>query len=102
LARTRGRPRGRPRDRIVGGGSIDPFVQNIVLAARNEDLGTAVTTFLVRGEPEARALLHLPEGVAIASLLAMGHPAKRVTRLRRRPVEEFARIDAYDGPAFTA
>jgi nitroreductase len=93
---------GLDRQSIVGGGSIYPFVQNIVLAARNEDLGTAVTTFLVRGEPEARALLRLPDGVGIASLIAMGRPVRRVTRLRRKPVEEFTRVDAYDGPAFTA
>jgi nitroreductase len=92
---------GLDRQSIVGGGSIYPFVQNIVLAARNEGLGTAVTTFLVRGEPEARPLLHLPVGVAIASLVAMGHPVRRVTRLRRRPVEEFAHVDTYDGPPFT-
>jgi len=93
---------GLDRQSIVGGGSIYPFVQNIVLAARNEGLGAAVTTFLVRREPAARALLHIPAGVAIASLVAMGHPVKQVTKLRRRPVEEFARLDTFDGPPFTA
>ena len=93
---------GLDRQSIVGGGSIYPFVQNLALAARNEGLGAAVTTFLVRQEPAARELLHLPVGVAIASLVAMGHPVKQVTKLRRRAVEEFAHVDTYDGPAFTA
>ena len=92
---------GLDRQSIVGGGSIYPFVQNLALAARNEGLGAAVTTFLVRQEPAARELLHLPTGVAIASLVAMGHPVKQVTKLRRRPVEEFAHVDTYDGPPFT-
>jgi nitroreductase len=93
---------GLDRQSIVGGGSIYPFVQNLVLAARNEGLGSAVTTFLVRQEATARELLHIPSGVAIASLVAMGHPVKQVTKLRRRAVEEFAHVDTYDGPAFTA
>jgi nitroreductase len=93
---------GLDRQSIVGGGSIYPFVQNLALAARNEGLGAAVTTFLVRQEPAARALLHLPDGVAIASLVVMGHPVKQVTKLRRRPVEDFARVDTHDGPPFTA
>ncbi|MGZ8735188.1 MAG: nitroreductase family protein [Acidimicrobiia bacterium] len=92
---------GLDRQSIVGGGSIYPFVQNLVLAARNEGLGAAVTTFLVRQEPAARDLLHLPTGVAIASLVAMGHPVKQVTKLRRRPVEDFSHVDTYDGPPFT-
>ena len=93
---------GLDRQSIVGGGSIYPFVQNLVLAARNEGVGAAVTTFLVRQEPAARELLHIPAGVAIASLVAMGHPVKQVTKLRRRSVEEFARVDTFDGAAFTA
>jgi nitroreductase len=93
---------GHDRQSIVGGGSIYPFIQNLALAARNEGLGAAVTTFLVRQEPAARKLLHLPGGVAIASLVAMGHPVKQVTKLRRRPVEDFAHVDTYDGHPFTA
>jgi nitroreductase len=92
---------GLDRQSIVGGGSIYPFVQNVVLAARNEGLGAAVTTFLVRQEPAARELLHIPTGVAIASLMAMGHPVKQVTKLRRRAVEEFTRVDTFDGAPFT-
>jgi nitroreductase len=91
---------GYDRQSIVGGGSIYPFVQNLALAARNVGLGAAVTTFLVRQEPAARELLHLPRGVAIASMVVMGHPVKQVTKLRRRPVEEFAHVDTYDGPPF--
>lgn len=93
--------RGLDRQSIVGAGSIYPFVQNLALAARNEGLGTTITTFLVRQEPAARELLHLPDGTAIASVVAMGHPVKQLTRLRRRPVEDFTHVDAADGSPFT-
>lgn len=92
---------GLDRQSIVGGASIYPFIQNLALAARDVGLGAAVTTFLVRQEPAARALLHLPDGVAIASLVAMGHPVRQLTKLRRRPVEDFTRVDTYNGPTFT-
>lgn len=93
---------GLDRQSIVGGGSIYPFVHNVILAARNEGLGTTATTFLVRGEPEAAEILGIPQGVAIASLIAMGHPVRRITKLRRQPVEEFATVDTFDGHPFTA
>ena len=34
-------------------------------------------------------------------LLALGHPVKQLTRLRREPVEAFAHVDTFDGPPFT-
>jgi nitroreductase len=89
------------RQSIVGGGSIYPFVQNILLAARDVDLGGVMTTFLCRQEPAARELLALPDHVGIAAVVALGYPAARATKLRRRPVEEFARVDRYDGAPFT-
>lgn len=87
---------------IVGGGSIYPFVHNILLASRNRGIGGVMTTFLVRAEAEARDLLGLPDGYALASMALLGHPVKQVTRLRRDPVEAFTTIDRFDGPPFTA
>jgi hypothetical protein len=89
------------RQSIVGGASIYPFVQNILLAARDAGLAGVMTTFLTRAERDARAVLDLPVGVAIAAVVALGHPERHVTRLRRRAVEEFARIDRYSGEPFT-
>ncbi|MBY0399360.1 nitroreductase family protein, partial [Myxococcota bacterium] len=48
------------RPSIVGGASVYPFVQNILLAARGEGLGGVLTTMLCRKEPEIAALLHVP------------------------------------------
>ncbi|TMC04230.1 MAG: hypothetical protein E6J41_25375 [Chloroflexi bacterium] len=78
--------------------SIYPFVQNVLLALRREGLGASLTTRVVRGEAEVRELLQIPEGFAIAAQLGVGWPAvPHPTRLRRRPVEEFATIDTFPG-----
>ncbi len=85
---------------VISGASIYPFVWNVLLAARNEGLGGVLTTFLSGREPEAKALLKLPDSFAIASMVAIGKPKKQLTKLRRSPVEDFARIDSWEGPAF--
>jgi nitroreductase len=85
----------------VGGASIYPFVQNLVLGLRAAGLGTTLSTVLVPVEVEVKRLLRIPEGVAIAAHLGVGWPAGRLpTRLRRRQVADFATVDSFDGPAF--
>jgi nitroreductase len=78
------------RQSIVGGASIYPFVQNVLLAARDSGLGASLTTILVASEPAVAELLGIPEGFAVAALIALGWPVKVPTKLSRRPVEEFA------------
>ncbi|MBL7497854.1 nitroreductase family protein [Frankia sp. CNm7] len=90
------------RTSIVGGGSVYPFAQNVLLAARDEGLGGTLTTFLVRREPAAAKLLAIPPDHAIAGVLALGYPERRATKLTRRPVAEFTRFDTFDGEPFTA
>ena len=48
------------RPSIVGGASIYPFAQNILLGLRHEGLGAAFTTLLVPAEPAIRELLDDP------------------------------------------
>lgn len=91
---------GLDRQSIVGGASIYPFVHNILLAARNEGLGGVMTTTICRQEPAVKEALGIPEGFAVASLVALGHPRRRPVRLSRRPVTEFATVDRFDGSAF--
>jgi hypothetical protein len=59
-----------------------------------------MTTMLARQEPRAKELLHVPDGHAIAALLALGYPVKQVTKLRRAAVEEFTTVDRFDGDPF--
>ncbi|WP_322797164.1 nitroreductase family protein [Tepidiforma sp.] len=90
-----------PRIGIASGASIYPFAWNILLAARNEGLGGTLTTMPIAREDDLRALLHLPPHVAVATIITLGHPARRLTRLKRKPVETFATLETFDGPAFT-
>ncbi len=89
------------RTQTAGGGSIYPFVWSLLLAAHGEDLGGVMTTFLVRQEPAARKVLNLPAHMAIASMVVLGHPVHRNTKLSRKPVESFTTIDTFDGGQLT-
>ena len=92
---------GLDRQSIIGGASVYPFAHNVLLAARDSGLGGVMTTALARQEPAVKELLGIPDGHALAALLALGHPATRVTKLRRSSVEEFTTVDRFDGPAFS-
>jgi nitroreductase len=88
-----------PRPSIVGGASVYPFVQNLLLALRAEGLGAAMTTLLVPAEAEVRRLLEIPEDVALAAHIGVGHRADDWPReLARRPVPEFAFAERYGEP----
>lgn len=82
---------------VISGGSVYPFAWNIQLAARNEGLGTTITTLPVAREPELQMLLGIPEHVAVAALMPLGEPVRQLTKLRRGPVEGFATLDRFDG-----
>lgn len=85
-----------PRASITGGASIYPFVQNILLALRAEGLGASFTTLLVPAEPEVRELLGIPETVALAGHISVGHRADPwPSRLTRNPVSEFTFAERY-------
>jgi nitroreductase len=88
------------RPALTGGASVYPFVHSLLLAARDRDLGGVMTTFLARAEDAARPLLGLPDTWAVATLVAIGHPVHRATKLTRRPVASFTTVDRADGPAF--
>lgn len=86
---------------VVAGASIYPSVQNLLLAARTEGLGTALTTLLCAVEPKVKELLAIPDGVATAALIPLGYPQKGFPKkLSRRPVEEIAYRDEYGSPMF--
>ncbi|HJP41560.1 MAG TPA: nitroreductase family protein [Dehalococcoidia bacterium] len=89
-----------PKVGVISGASIYPFVWNILLAARNEGLGGALTTFVVGKEADAQDLLGLPTHLAVAAVLPIGRPVKQLTKLRRKRVEDFAMIDRWQGPTF--
>lgn len=83
---------------VISGASVYPFVWNILLAARNEGYGGTPTTFIAAREHELRALLGIPGHLAVAALIPLGRPVKQLTRLTRKPVENFAVLERWDGP----
>ena len=87
-----------PRVGVISGASIYPFAWNILLAARNEGLGGTLTTFLAPAEAAARKLFDVPDGFAVSALLPIGKPVKQLTKLKRKPVEEFTTFDSFTGP----
>jgi nitroreductase len=91
-----------PRQSIVGGGSVYPFVQNLLLGLRQEGLGAALTTLLIPAEAEVKELLAIPPEQALAALVAVGYAEGPLpSRLTRKPVEEFATRERFDGEPFT-
>jgi nitroreductase len=80
------------RPSVVGGGSIYPFVQNVLLGCTAEGLGSALTTLLAAEQPGVDELLGTEPGMALAALVAVGWPVpdKQYRRLTRNPVEYFA------------
>ena len=86
---------------ISAGASVYPFAHNILLAARDKGFGGVVTSVLVRQEPAVKALLGIPHAYVLACTIPLGKPKTEITRLRRRPVDEFATVDHFSGPAFT-
>ena len=87
------------RPSIVGGASVYPFVQNVLLALRAECLGASLTTLLIPAEPEVKRLLSIPDEIAVAAYVAVGHRADPWPQaLTRRPVADFAFSERYGQP----
>ncbi len=62
------------RPSVVGGGSVYPAVQNLLLACRNEGLGCVLTTLLCLEEAKVRPLLNIPEGWYTCAHVPIGYP----------------------------
>lgn len=81
---------------IVGGASVYPAVQNLLLAAREIGLGTALTTLLCEQEPAVKTLLNIPADISLAAMVTIGWPVKAFPKkLTRRPLSEIAFVDSY-------
>lgn len=68
--------------------TIYPAAQNLVVAARAMNLGTAFTTYQWVAQDLLREMLNIPDDVYLCVFIAVGYPEKAFTRVRRRPVEE--------------
>jgi nitroreductase len=92
---------GLDRTPVVGGASLYPAVQNLLLACRAEGLGCVLTTLLCEHETAVRALLEIPEPWATCAFVPMGYPVGAGHGpLSRRPVEEVAFGDRFGAALF--
>ncbi len=65
--------------------SVYPAIQNLILAARNEGLGTVLTTLLRVYWADVRALCDIPDRYELAAMLPLGVPTGNWGVAHRRP-----------------
>ena len=82
----------------IGGASIYPAVQNIILACRALGLGTVITINHLRCEAKVRALLGLPPEVETCALMPIGYPIGCFGPLSRRLLVEAAHAEHWSVP----
>ena len=84
------------RPSVVGGGSVYPAVQNLLLACRNEGLGCVLTTLLCIEESQVRSLLEIPEGWYTCAHVPIGYPVGGGHGpVSRRPMERMVFWDRF-------
>jgi len=82
---------------VISGASIYPFAWNILLAARHEGFAGTITTLAIAEEPRIQLLLGIPSHVAVAAVMPLGRPVKALSKLKRKPVAEFAMLERWGG-----
>jgi nitroreductase len=91
------------RPGVVGGASIYPSLQNLMLAARSEGLGTSLTTLLCSFEPQMKDLLRIPPELITCATIALGYPEHALPKkLSRAPVSSMVFSDRYGEPLFAS
>jgi len=83
------------RTPVVGGASLYPAVQNLLLAARAEGLGGVLTTLISASEVKVRELLEIPEPWGVYAMVPLGHPMGNHGPLRRAPLSQMVKYDRW-------
>lgn len=78
------------------GPNIFPAVQNLMLAARAEGLGTTLTTLHRAHEKDTRDLLGIPDGFETLAMIPLGWPKGNFGSGPRRPVEDVTHWESWD------
>ena len=82
---------------LLLGGSIFPAMQNFLLAARAQGLGTCLTSWAsYGGEAFIREAVGVPDHWMLAGHVVVGWPRGKHGRLRRHPVGEVVALDRWD------
>lgn len=83
------------RTPVVGGASLYPAVQNLLLAARAEGLGGVLTTLLSSAEPAVRELIGFPADWGLYAMVPLGYPEGNHGPLSRAPLSEMVKYDRW-------
>lgn len=84
---------------VVGGGSIYPAVENLLLACRAEGLGCTLTTLLCGYEARVATILEIPEGWGTACAIPIGYPiGAGHGPIQRKSVAQTCFLDRWDEP----
>lgn len=78
-------------------GTIFPATWSFQLACRSRGLGTCTVTSLLKHDDELRAVLGLPEDVAIGGVVAVAHTDGDFRPATRRPLDEVRYRDRWPG-----
>ncbi|MGI9334319.1 MAG: nitroreductase family protein [Gammaproteobacteria bacterium] len=81
--------------RVRGGGSIWPGVQNVLLAARALHLGATPTTLGLQDRAAVKAALGMPPNMEAFCLIPVGYPTGKFGPVTRLPVAETVRWDRW-------
>lgn len=87
--------KGMPNVSSTLGASIYPAVQNLMLAARAEGLGTTLTTLHKLHEDEVKTLLGIPDDIETMALIPIGWPKGKFGTPSRLPVEKVVYWDSW-------
>jgi nitroreductase len=87
------------RPSVVGGGSIYPAVENLMLACVSEGIGCTLTTLLCYEEAAMKSLLAIPDDWHSCAVLPLGYPqGKGHGPITRKPVEAMCFADRFGTP----
>jgi len=75
--------------------SVYPAVQNLILAARNESLGTVLTTVFRIYEDEVREVCAIPDRFEVVGLLPLGVPVGKWGVAHRRSPESLTSWNSF-------
>lgn len=76
-------------------GSVFPAVQNLMLAARANGVGTALTTVLRIEQARTKEILAIPDRWQVLAVIPMGYPVGKFGIAPRKPVERVTHWDKF-------
>lgn len=87
---------GLDRISMIGGASVYPPVQNLMLACVAEGIGCTLTTLHCLQEDDVKEALDIPEGWATVAMVPIGYPVgKGHGSITRQPVAKMAYRDTF-------